>query len=158
MANSYIIDLGSNDSLQEVVRKANANFKTLYTRSKQNQSSIKSSSSMVDSSVSNGVGEVNSAVTNGVNRINTAVSEAVDNGVASINRRLSEAEQNYASNLHTIYDNLVTELAQKAKEITVPPVGTIIICEYNPNEEWPSSIWEQIYIENIELNTWKRVS
>lgn len=30
MANSYIIDIGMNDSLQDVVRKSNHNFRTIY--------------------------------------------------------------------------------------------------------------------------------
>lgn len=158
MASQYIIELGINDDITSVIRKVNANFRNLNIRIRQNKNASDNSSSpsspSIDEAVSNALGEINSAVTNGIQSINSAVDSAIDNGIERIDRELNLAKDNYSEALRDTFNDLLLQ----ASEITVPPVGTIIICEYDPNTQWPGSTWEQIEIENIEMILWRRTS
>ena len=161
MASQYIIELGMNDDITNIIRKANANFRNLYLLSRQNKNATNkasnSSSASIEQAVSNGIREINDAVADGINSINSEITKAIDNGVAEADRRLNESQQNYSNLLQEKFNDLSSQLESKAKEITVPPIGTIIICEYNPNVQWPNSTWEQIEIDSIEFETWKRI-
>lgn len=111
MANSYLIDLGISDSLQDVVRKCNQNFRHLASdQSRQNKTGIRQESVRVDNVIKSATSEINAAVKDGLDQIR----------------------------------NEVTQLIKEAQLETIPPIGTYIICDYDPNEKWDNTVWEQI--------------
>lgn len=115
MANSYLIDLGINDSTADIVRKCNQNFRRLaMDQRKQAQQDVRHEATRADSVVAGAVGEINTALANAKKELEEALKKAKE------------------------------ELTTKIIEETTPDVGTWIFCEYDPNTKWPGTKWEKV--------------
>lgn len=132
--NTYIIDLNINDTLQDVIRKSNANFRKIVSDSSNDtSSSIRRESTSTDSkierAIDNAIGEINVAIENGLNKIDAK------------------------------FEALLEEANKKIDDIdTTPPVGTYIMCDYAPSTQWSGTTWNKVTTEeNISLPIWKRV-
>lgn len=125
MANSYLIDLGINDSLQDVVRKCNANFRQV---SKQGKSDVRQEATRSDQMLEGAVGSIEAAV---------------DKGMQEIDAKIEDLEAETDKLIDDARKQIEEMLGDLTKEI-VPSIGTWMFCDYDPNEKWPGTEWEQI--------------
>lgn len=113
MANTYLIDIGLNDSTQDIARKCNANFRRLSSdQSKQNKAGLRQVSVYTDSELSS----INDHLINLDNTIND-FNDVIDD----INNNISEI-----------------------MESMIPDVGTWMFAEFDPNDKYPDTTWEQV--------------
>lgn len=139
MANSYLIDLGINDSLQDVVRKCNANFRQV---SKQGKSSVRQEATRSDQMLEGAVGSIEAAV---------------DKGLQEIDAKMEHFETEVEEMLKEARDK-VDAMIEEIKADTTPPVGTWIHCDYDPNDEWPDTEWDnESDITQNGIPLWHRV-
>lgn len=87
MANSFLIELGINDSLADVVRKCNNNFKRISSdqsriakqsvrqEASRTDEALKSEADRIDKALAGAIGEINQAIANGLKTIDDKVSE-----------------------------------------------------------------------------------
>lgn len=123
-----IIQINQNDDLQEVIRKANTNFSTVA-----NVAATTSTSSVITDDKS----------------------EAVARQLYSIQTSINQLRSWVQTQLSSM-DTKIQELEQKIKDI-VPKVGTYILSDTNPSNQYPGTTWEKVTPAPIQnINTWKR--
>lgn len=148
MANIYLIELGMNDTLPEIVRKVNDNFRRLSAnQSWQSKSEVRQEASRTDNAIAGILGEVNVAIANGLREIDTKVEQAISQSMDKIETQLAKDIEKYKKELEEKFNEL-------ASQAGVPEVGTYIMCDYDPNNQWPGTVWTRL--SNIEIPTWKR--
>lgn len=78
MANSILIEIGLNDTIQDIIRKCNSNFKRLsLNQSKQNQADIRQESSRTNSAINNAEVRLNAALDGAIGEINATLDSAI---------------------------------------------------------------------------------
>lgn len=78
MANSILAEIGLNDTIQDIVRKCNSNFKRLaLNQSKQSRSDIRQESSRTDSAINDAEARLNAALAGAIGEINAALESAI---------------------------------------------------------------------------------
>lgn len=122
MANTYIIEIGLNDSLQDVIRKCNQNFRqVLSSQQKQSRTEIRQEGIKTE-----------------------AKSEAM------INSAIKEINETVEAGLQLIESKLTQMRAD-----LVPPIGTWIYCDYDPNVIYQDTTWEKAEEGNILITSGK---
>lgn len=117
MANSYLIEIGINDSTQDIVRKCNSNFRRLaMDQLKQSRASVRQESSRTDAELEKVVENVNAALSGAIEEINQAIQDGLDTIEEKFNKKIEDM---------------------------YPPIGTYIHCTYDPNIKYPGTIWIQ---------------
>lgn len=159
MANTYLVDLGYNDTLQDVIRKVNSNFRRLSSNNAQQmQSGIRQEAERTDNVIAGVIGEVNAAVANGLAEIDSKVDESVDTAVKKAENKITSIIDDNLGKLDDKFEELEAKLEEKITELSIPPIGTCIICNYDPNVQWPGSTWIEVDdIYAIEAKAWRRV-
>lgn len=148
MAETLIIEIGINDSLQDVIRKCNNNFRRVSVNQSQNTNSkIRIESSRTDAAIEGAIGEINTAI---------------DEAKKDLDKKAEQLSKDIEDKLTAAEEQLKKDLEAKAKEIeikTIPPINTCIIASYNPNTQWPGTTWVQVST-NIEMDSalllWRR--
>lgn len=96
MANSYLIDIGLNDSIQDVIRKCNKNFRKLSSdQSKNSRDSVRREADRADQNLDNAMEEINVVLENAIEQINILVDQKMEelNGkIDEINYLMDELE------------------------------------------------------------------
>ena len=76
MANTYLIEIGINDTLPDVVRKCNSNFRSLSANQTQHtKQGIRREANRADAMLDGAVGEINNAVDEGLKKIEKQMAE-----------------------------------------------------------------------------------
>lgn len=152
MANTIIVELGINDTLQDVIRKVNSNFKRMSTsQSRQTQSEIRQEASRTDNAIAGVLGEVRAEIANGLQQIDNKVEQTINDKLDRVETKLEKLTEEYEERLQDKFDELEKEL----KKSTAPAVGTYIMCDYDPNKQWPGTVWTKLS-DITEIPTWKR--
>lgn len=134
MANTYLIELGINDSTQDIVRKCNQNFRTISANQVQNtKQGIRRESSRVDAVLDGAIGSINDAVNAGTHKLDTETKRLLQD----VRRELEAAKAD-------IIDSVTM------------PIGIWIHCDFDPNEKYPGTEWQQTTSE--VPYQWHRIS
>lgn len=133
MANTYLIDIGLNDSTQDIARKCNANFRRLSSdQSKQSRAGMRQEAVRTDEAIAGAEARVDAALSGAVGEINAAVSE----GLQAIEEKMSELMQDL-----------------------IPDVGTWLYADYDPNAKYPTTTWERVSDpKSINAPLWHRTA
>lgn len=89
MANTYLIDLGINDSLPDVVRKCNQNFRNISANQDRN---LKQESNRTGTQIDNLSNEIRIELKNAIDQINATT----DQKIKELNDLIAKAEQKIA--------------------------------------------------------------
>lgn len=96
MPNSYLIDIGLNDSTQDIVRKCNSNFRRLASDQRTlGRSDVRREGERTDAAINGAVAEINIALEQAINTLNVTIKDAedrLDEKIKEINRLLQELE------------------------------------------------------------------
>lgn len=93
MANTYLIDLGINDTLPDVVRKCNQNFRTITSNQNRN---LKQESTRTGQQIDNITNEVRIELKNAIDTINAVTAQKVqelNDLIAEAERKIAELEE-----------------------------------------------------------------
>lgn len=149
MKSTNIAELSPNDGWQFAVRKINANFNSIF-RAIENNSSIKleASSSSVNSRLENLEANISKDITDLRDDITTAISE-FNEDIEEFRSAIDEFREEFDS---------MSEQIEELKLASIPPVGTSITCDYDPNDMWPETTWVRIGSADYEDDSiWKRM-
>lgn len=120
MTRQILIEIGVDDSLPDVVRKCNDNFKRVSAQqSKSSRTSIRREGQRVDDEISGIIGKVMEIADD----IRSEVAEAIDDTRRWVEERIAQA---------------------MSPKLLAPPVGTYLHCEKDPALTWPGTEWERI--------------
>lgn len=112
MSNSYLIDIGLNDSTQDIVRKCNSNFRRLASDQRTlGRSDVRREGERTDAAINGAVTEINVALEQAINELNVAINEAEDR----INITIKNAEDRLDDKIDEI-NKLLEELENKVNE------------------------------------------
>lgn len=114
MAETYLVEISTNDELENVVRKVNANFKQLaYSQSQKTAKSARTSYDAIEGQIT----DVRSDMQTGFNQVSLdmqALQAYVDSSIAAVRAALT------------------------------PPVGTMMFSSSNPSTMYTGTTWVQM--------------
>lgn len=141
MKSRNIVELSPNDGWQTAAMKINSNFSRLYTLL----------SSDGDIKISQMSGSVNDQI--------LSIENTLEQTINDLKEDLNETFRTINTSIDSLKDQVESQrkMIDSLKMETVPPVGTCIICSYDPNKTYKDTTWVKIGTTEYESNSiWKR--
>lgn len=135
MANTYLIDLGMNDSVADIVRKCNQNFRRITSDQSNNmKGSVRREQERSDAALSGAVDTINDTIDNAVSELDKAIkdkTEELDRMIEDLKKKLEDLEQSTDDKLGDL-DDKIEGLPDVSKDLAdywkkIYPVGSLYL-------------------------------